>query len=242
MNLVIDVGNTRVKLAVFKEFTLLETFLAPKENFLLKVKDILNARDIRAAILSNVASVENNVLEYLKSKVVLTVVSSTLQLPFINKYKTPETLGADRIALVAAAQHLYYKQNVLIIDAGTCITYDFLTKGNEYLGGAIAPGIKMRFQALHHFTSKLPLLKQEALDNFIGDSTNTAINSGVVNGVIQEIDGVINQYREQFLDFTIVLTGGDTNFLGKQLKNSIFANQNFLLEGLNTLLIYNKSK
>ena len=118
----------------------------------------------------------------------------------------------------------------------------FVDQNATYFGGAISPGIEMRFKALHFFTGKLPLLEKSILDNFIGQNTHESINSGVVNGVIQEIEGVIEQYKQQFNDFTIVLTGGDTNFLSKQLKSSIFANQNFLLEGLNELLIFNKNK
>ena len=117
-----------------------------------------------------------------------------------------------------------------------------MTKNGEYLGGAISPGVEMRYKSLHKFTSKLPLLPINKPENFVGNSTKESINSGVVNGVIQEIEGVINQYEKKYLDLTVVLTGGDTNFLSKQLKSSIFANQNFLLEGLNEILIFNKSK
>ncbi len=113
---------------------------------------------------------------------------------------------------------------------------------SEYLGGAISPGIEMRYKALNSFTSKLPHLEKKAPKNFIGNNTNESIHSGVVNGVIGELEGVINQYKKKYSDLTVVLTGGDTNFLAKQLKSSIFANQNFLLEGLNEILIFNKDK
>ena len=126
-----------------------------------------------------------------------------------------------------------------MIDAGSCITFDLITSKKEYLGGAISPGIKMRFQSLNYFTANLPLLDKEEVTNFIGVNTQESINSGIVNGVLQEIDGVINQYKKKYSHLTVVLTGGDTNFLSKQLKSSIFAHQNFLLEGLNDILIFN---
>ena len=126
-----------------------------------------------------------------------------------------------------------------MIDAGTCITYDFITKQCEYLGGAISLGIQMRYKALHEFTAKLPLLEPNELQNFIGVDTNTSIHSGVINGVSNEIDGIIKQYQKKYQELTVVLTGGDTYFLSKQLKSVIFAHPNFVLEGLHTILIHN---
>ena len=167
------------------------------------------------------------------------VLDSSTKVPFKNLYSSPTTLGIDRIALAAAAVSLYPQKNTLIIDAGTCITYDFVNLKSEYLGGAISPGIDIRYQSLHHYTSKLPKLIKSEAHNLIGTSTSEAIHSGVINGVIHEIEGVIRQYELDFHDLTIVLTGGDTKFLFKQLKNSIFANQNFLLHGLNKILTFN---
>jgi type III pantothenate kinase len=133
----------------------------------------------------------------------------------------------------------YPNNNVLIIDAGTCITYDFITKKNDYLGGAISPGIRIRYKSLHNLTANLPLLDTNLPETLIGNSTESSIHSGVVFGVIKELDGVIDQYREEHQDLTVILTGGDAKFLSNQLKNSIFANSNFLLEGLNFILDYN---
>ena len=144
--------------------------------------------------------------------------------------------------MISAAVNQYPNKNVLVIDAGTCVTFDVVNSKKEYLGGAISLGLKMRFKSLNTFTSKLPLLESSYPKHFIGNSTNSSIQSGVVNGICNEIDGVINQYKEQFRDLTVVLTGGDTYFLAKQLKSSIFANPNFILEGLNTILIYNKDE
>lgn len=242
MNLAIDVGNTRAKMAVFADDKMIELFVFQSSKIVSEIKSIKKKFDINNAIISNVAAIADNKFLKIQNIVPVIKVSSSISTPFYNKYKTPNTLGADRIALVAAAVKNFPQQNVLVIDAGTCITFDFVDTNANYFGGAISLGIAMRFKALHKFTSKLPFLEKKHLDNFIGQNTEECINSGVVNGVIQEIEGVIEQYKQQFKDFTIVLTGGDTNFLSKQLKSSIFANQNFLLEGLNELLIFNKYK
>ena len=164
---------------------------------------------------------------------------SNTKLPFKNLYKTPKTLGVDRMALVSASVNQYPDSNVLIIDAGTCITYDFVNSEGEYLGGAISPGIKLRYQSLNNFTANLPLLEAEIPNGIIGDSTSQAIHSGVINGILRELDGIIAEYQKKYPDLTVILTGGDSNFLSNQLKNSIFANSNFLLEGLNYILEFN---
>jgi len=242
MNLTIDIGNTRVKAAVFKKDTLQDLFIFKKSKIISEIIKITKSYKIEAAMLSSVSKIPDKNLEKLKELIPTSVVSDELKTPFKNLYSTPKTLGVDRIALVFGAVAKYPLHNVLVIDAGTCITFDFVNKEHQYLGGAISPGIAMRYKALNKFTANLPLLKAEIPLNFVGDSTKQSINSGVVNGVVQEIDGVIQQYKNKYCDLTVVLTGGDTNFLSKQLKSSIFANQNFLLEGLNEILIFNKDE
>jgi type III pantothenate kinase len=242
MNLAIDVGNTRVKIAVFEKDKLVELFVFNKTKILSEIKDILKKHEISTGIMSNVASISDSKLKKIKNLVQIHIISSLTEVPFKNLYKTPETLGVDRIALVAGAVTQFSGHNVLVIDAGTCITFDFVNSEGKYIGGAISPGLKMRFNSLNHFTANLPLLEKDDLIDFIGKNTKESMNSGVINGVIQEIDGVINQYKKKFLDLTVVLTGGDTNFLAKQLKSSIFANQNLLLHGLNKILIHNIDK
>lgn len=242
MNIAIDIGNTRVKSAVFEGDKLVKLYVFDKENIIKEIKEIFKKNIISNGIISNVASVSDKMMEELKSIVNLQVVSASSKVPFINLYKTPTTLGVDRIALVVGAVNQFPNKNTLIIDAGSCITFDFVNSKSEYLGGAISPGIKMRFESLHQFTANLPLLHKEEVNSFIGRDTKESMNSGVINGVIQEIEGVINQYQKKYMDLTVVLTGGDTNFLSKQLKSSIFANQNFLLQGLNRILIFNIDK
>jgi len=229
-----------VKLAVYEENSCLDKYSILKKDFLKKIKKILNKYpETKKGIISSVDffSIEEEI--ELRKYLQLTIVSIEMLLPFNNLYKTPKTLGLDRIALIAAAVDQYQNKNVLVIDVGTCVTYDFVNSKNEYLGGAISPGLTIRYEALHNLTAKLPLLKPDDSDYFIGNSTESSIHSGVINGLVNEIDGTIQQYQSTYQDLTIILTGGDTNFLAKKLKSSIFANSNFLLEGLNHLLKIN---
>lgn len=242
MNLAIDVGNTRIKAAVFENSILLKSFVFSKEDLITSISEILENYKIDKGVISAVSKIIDDNLQKLRQLLFLEEINHMTKVPFKNLYATPKTLGIDRICLVTAAVSEFSYKNVLVIDAGTCITYDFINKEKEYLGGAISPGLEMRYKSLPTFTSNLPLLSTKVPENFIGNSTSECIHSGVVNGVIQEIEGVINQYKQEYLDLTVVLTGGDINFLSKQLKSSIFANQNFLLQGLNELLIFNKSK
>ena len=239
MNLIIAAGNTRVKLFVFGDNSLFLKEVCDQNDFEKKIKKIFKKVEISRIIVSSVGALTEIILEKVKNFRDVVVLSHQTKVPFTNLYHSPNTLGVDRIALVSAASVNYPNQNVLTIDAGTCVTFDFINKNNEYLGGAISLGLQMRFKALHHFTNKLPLLDEIKLDSFIGSDTKTSIESGVINGLLIEIDGVINQYKEKFGELTIVLTGGDGYYLSKRLKNSIFANPNFLQEGLNSILTYN---
>ena len=240
MNLIIDVGNSYTKLAVFKEAKLLEKEPVRPSVFLKEVRKIIKKHpEITNAIVSSVGKLKEQDLKALKEQLNVVLLSAKSKLPFKNLYATPSTLGIDRIALVCASVSQFPDKNVLIIDAGTCITYDFIDYKNDYYGGAISPGISLRYKSLNTFTANLPLLDFKAPDNFIGNSTENAIHSGVIYGVINEIKGVIDSYEEKYRDLTVILTGGDAKFLSKQLKSSIFANSNFLLEGLNYILHFN---
>ena len=240
MNLIVDVGNTLVKFAVFQEDELVKKRIVALFEFNKTQKEISkNYPEIKKCILASVGKLPKEMVINLEKRYPVLIVGSNLKFPFENLYKTPTTMGVDRMALVAASVKMYPNSNALIIDAGSCITYDFITDLNMYLGGAISPGIRLRYKSLHNFTANLPLLQTELPDNLIGDTTKGAIHSGVVYGIIKEIDGIIDEYREKYPDLTVILTGGDANFLSKQLKNSIFANSNFLLEGLNFILEYN---
>ena len=240
MNLIVDVGNTLVKFAVFKENHLLfkdSVELSEFENAYKHIKKKFTA--LSSSIISSVGKLDNTSVQLLKKRLDVVELDYSTKLPFENAYKTPKTLGVDRIALVSASVLKFPNVNALVIDAGTCITYDFITHDNIYLGGAISPGIRLRYKSLNNLTANLPLLDTKAPKNITGNSTSSSIHSGVVNGVVKEIDGIIDEYRQKYSDLTVILTGGDANFLSNQLKNSIFANSNFLLEGLNFILEFN---
>ncbi|HET8736779.1 MAG TPA: type III pantothenate kinase [Pricia sp.] len=241
MNLIIDAGNTAVKLAVFDKKKLIFHQTAELGHVARQVKEICDHYPrISHSIVSSFGNLDRKVLAVVAVFCEMHELSSSSKVPFKNLYATPDTLGVDRIALATSAFYHNPKGNALVIDAGTCITYDMVNDHGEYLGGAISPGLNMRYRALHRQTLKLPLLQPEDFTDFIGNATEAGIHSGVINGMCREIDGVIDQYRSRFADLTVILTGGDTQFLSKRLKNTIFAHSNFLLEGLNYLLEYNK--
>jgi len=243
MLLAVDIGNTKIKAAVFEGATLLEKVVLEKEEALDGVKNILKKYPLATqSIMSSVGKEQNELFLYLQQHTVFTLVNHDLAFPFVNKYATPTTLGIDRMVLSAGAVLKYPDVPRLVIDAGTCVTYDFVDAQNNYLGGAISPGIQLRYNAMHNFTAKLPLLYPEMPQSYIGNSTNTAMHSGVINGFLYEIEGFIKQYCEQYEDVKVILTGGDAEFLAKRLKNTIFANSNFLLESLNFLYQYTNKK
>ncbi len=236
MLLAIDVGNTRIKAAVYEGNNTIDFFVIEKESFEKKVSEILKTfPQVNDLWLSSVGNEIDFGFLAFKKEINIKVVSHLTSFPFQNLYETPHTLGVDRMVLAAGATLLFPKQNRLVIDAGTCITYDFIDKQDNYLGGAISPGFRLRFQSLHQFTAKLPLLSLEEINYFVGKSTNKSIYSGVINGIIYEMEGFINRYVKENENFTIILTGGDADFLAKRLKNTIFANSNFLLDSLNQL-------
>lgn len=239
MILAVDIGNTRIKAAVFENNTLLEPFVFEKKELEKNIQTILKKhQSISHLVISSVSDIEKQAFAHLKSLVDINYISHKDKFPFVNCYETPQTLGIDRMVLAAGATLRFPGKNRLVIDAGTCVTYDFIDENNNYLGGAISPGLRLRYEALHNFTAKLPLLTLEKPKNFVAKSTSESIHSGVVNGLVCEIDGFIAQYKEQYSNFIIILTGGDSEFLAKRLKNTIFANSNFLLESLNQTFQY----
>jgi len=236
-NLVIDVGNTLTKLAVFSGNNLLEVQKVGSVH-LAHIQQFVNSFGIKNAIISSVAGMPVDCQKYLSNNVNLVHFSSTMSLPIKNCYRTPETLGSDRVAAAVAANLLYPNSNVLVVDSGTALTYEVITIKAEYLGGAISPGIAMRFKALNSYTSKLPLLNITNTYPFIGSSTVDSIWSGVLNGVVNEVDAYIDSLKIDYPQLEIVFTGGDAFFFDKKLKNSIFVHPNLVLIGLNRILNY----
>ncbi len=243
MNLVVDIGNTLVKLAVFQEGKLLKKKTTLKQDFLKTLGELQNAYpQMEYALISSVVKIPPKWILKVEEKCKLYILTTDLPQVFSNHYGSPATLGHDRIALVSAACDSNPGKNVLVIDVGTCITYDFKNEKEEYFGGAISPGLHMRYHAMHTFTERLPLLEPEEEVSLIGNSTKNSMHTGVIMGITAEIDHMISSYKAQYKQLTVILTGGDAQFLCKQLKNSIFANSNFLLQGLNYILEFNKSQ
>jgi type III pantothenate kinase len=236
-NLILDQGNTRLKAALFKEGILArKTFVSDISVEALKL--FLKNEEVDGVMISSVAG--DDLYQQLRPVYgdKLFLLSHELPLPFQSVYTTPATLGLDRIALAAAALAKFSKQDCLVIDAGTCITYDFIDQSKVYHGGAISPGMQMRYQSLAHYTAKLPEVEHQAPNNLIGDSTVNSIRSGVVNGIIHEMKGTIAAYKERFPEVQVLITGGDLNVFEPLLKNGIFADPDFLLFGLNNILEY----
>ncbi len=241
MNLVVDIGNNFFKLGIFENSNLVFSFFDKNDKIDVEIEKIIRSyTKITSALISNVSSIKiNDILNKLNIKIY--ELDSTFIFPFKLNYKTPESLGNDRLALAAAATILFPNSNNLVIDAGTCITIDFIDNNNRFIGGSISPGVKMRYDSLNHYTANLPLLKNENNFNYPGDSTNASIHAGIIGGVSNEINGFIKQINSRNDKVNVILTGGDAKILSKTLKITIFANQNFILEGLNSILNLNKN-
>ena len=239
MHLAIDIGNSSLKFALFDNEKLSERGIGIQP-----LSAILDHRasTISKAIMASVAD-SGPVTDLLrKFNIPLSTLSHQTKLPIGIDYKTPETLGSDRITLAVAADRIFQGAPALVIGAGTCITYD-LVHDRAYYGGAISPGITMRFQALHHYTARLPRIdwtsyQDSTYDGLTGADTHDSILSGVLNGVTLEIDGTIEQYRRRYSGLRVAVTGGDMGFLVKNLKNDIFARPDMVLEGLNYILLH----
>jgi len=242
MKLVIDIGNTHVKTALFDGSGITDLITTKDISARFLDEFFSKHKKIHSAILASVREEKQEVIDFLSSQIRFIRLDETTPLPFINKYTSPATLGNDRIAAVAGASGLFPNRNVLVIDAGSCITYDFITSGNEYLGGSISPGINMRFSAMHTFTKKLPLIKFKPKEqaDLIGTDTEKSILSGVQNGVLQEVAGIIGIYKKKFGEVKVVVSGGDYKYFDKYLKNNIFASPNIVLTGLNRILDFNE--
>jgi type III pantothenate kinase len=242
MKLAVDIGNSLVKIAVFNRDELIETKIIESFNQEVFLGLLAAFSGISSAIISDVRSSNLSFLEAFKQQIHLIKFDESTNLPIKNLYKTPATLGKDRLAGVIGAADMFSSGSILVIDAGTSITYDFINENREYLGGGISPGISMRFKALNTFTGKLPLVKPEWEKeiSLIGESTETSILSGVQYAVLREVDGMINHYNQQFEKLNVVITGGDYKYFDKYLKNNIFAAPNLVLSGLKKILDFNE--
>lgn len=235
MNLVVDSGNTRIKIGLFKDGELIM-----KKSFLnlTELKDFMLATNANHVLVSSVNHNPAEILSWSNSSGKKISLTSLLPLPIQVAYQTPHTLGMDRLAAVCGAQDLFPNRNCLIIDAGTCINYELLDDQNVYRGGAISPGISMRFEAMHTFTARLPLVSAKEDIQLIGNTTETCLQSGVMNGVLEEVRGIIKQYQVLYPQLTVILCGGDYPFFENRLKPAIFVAPELVLIGLNRILRY----
>ena len=240
-NLVFDIGNTYTKIAVFEgdELVFTDKYQNPDTN---TIHNLLNSYTVNKAIISSVKKDRQAWETILKEKTRLVYFNAEMTTGISNHYLTPTTLGPDRLAAVIGAAYLYPGKGSLVIDAGTCITYDFVDEKANYFGGSISPGLNMRYKALNYYTAALPLINEDAdFNTAYGNDTTTAITSGVQNGVKYELEGFIESYRRQTIELNIILSGGDSIFFAGLLKNSIFApyikNEPYLvLKGLNAAI------
>jgi type III pantothenate kinase len=238
--LCIDFGNTRKKAALFREAELVETAPIeedPAEQIRALVQRWQPQRSILASVVDHAPAIE----ELLSLNTKFHRLSYQSKLSFTSPVGKPETIGADRLALAAAAVKFHPGKNNLVIGMGTCITYNYINRYQEFMGGAISPGMQMRLRALNQFTAKLPLVEADSNVPLIGYDTNSNILSGVVLGIAKEIDGYIDAYRERFRNFNVLLTGGDSVYLASHLKNKIFADPELIFKGLYAISEANNS-
>ena len=243
MNLIIDIGNTLSKVAIFERSTIIETisFSSITQEVLQKIQ--LKYQKLNKAILSSVVHQKKEISNFLEKNFVNFIeLTEHTQIPIKNLYKSKKTLGNDRIALAVGANNIFPNTNVLIIDLGTAITYNFVSAESQYFGGNISPGLQMRFKALNEFTNQLPLLTKKENSSLIGRDTEDAIISGVQNGIVYEIDGYVDHLKLRYPDLKVLFTGGEAFFFDKKIKNIIFVNLNLIFIGLNRILEYNVQK
>ena len=247
MHLCIDIGNTRSKIGVFRHLPkkpdacsdLVDTCVVNEPLQIVHLRNMMRKYPISHSLLSSVTQHSSLINGYLEQYTNFMELNHLTPLPIINRYATPQTLGKDRLAAVVGGNHLYPFSDILVIDAGTCIKYDFLDKTGIYWGGSISPGIQMRFKALHTFTQKLPLVAWQDDAPLTGNSTESSILSGVINGTFAEVDGIIEQYKAKNSDLLVIMTGGDANLFESRFKSRIFAQPNLVLYGLHKILIHN---
>jgi type III pantothenate kinase len=229
-----DFGNTRLKAAIFENEHFSEEIVLPNDE-IETIEKLLAVHSPQKTILSSVIDHNTGIENLLAAKTRFHKVSHLTKSNFTTPVGKPETIGADRLALSAAAVRFYPGKNNLVVALGSCITYNFINQYHAFIGGSISPGMEMRLKAMHAFTAKLPLLQKEWNFPIIGYDTKTNMLSGVIAGITYEIDGFIDEYARKYGNFNAVLTGGDTCYFAGQLKNKIFADPYFLFKGLYAL-------
>ncbi|MBA3649752.1 MAG: type III pantothenate kinase [Chitinophagales bacterium] len=239
MNLALDFGNSFTKLGIFERNNLI-FFQSYKNLSVRNLHEVLKRFPIKTAIISSVVEDSAKIEKYLRRLYHVVEMKSDIPLPLENLYETPGTLGADRIAGIVGGYALFPKNNILVINAGTCITYDIAIANKGYLGGNITPGIDMQLKALHTFTQRLPLVKKQFSEDLLGKSTSSSILTGVMKGTVLEMEGFIKAYKKDYIALKVLLSGGDALMFETQLKTKIFAVPNLVLFGINKILTMNE--
>ena len=229
--LCLDFGNTRLKAAIFNGDKI-ETVITLPDDAVESIEQLVSAYNPGKSILSSVINHNPEIENLLAAKTKFHLLNHLSKLPFSTPVGKPETIGADRLALCAAAVHFYPAKHNLVIGLGTCITYNFVNKFHEFLGGGISPGLEMRLKSVNYYTAKLPLVKADSNVPLIGYDTATNILSGVILGIVYELNGFIDEYASKFDNFNVLLTGGDITYLASHLKNKIFADPDLIFKGL----------
>lgn len=231
ITLCFDFGNTRKKVAVFKKDAI-EEILNLKDDTTESIQSLIAKYQPQKSILSSVIEHNPAMEDLLASTTKFHKLSHLTKVAFTTPVGKPETIGADRLALTAAAVHYYPDKNNFVIGLGTCVTYNFINKYHEFVGGAISPGLEMRLKSLNYYTAKLPLIAADSNIPLMGYDTRTNILTGVVLGMAKEIDGFIDAYEEKYGNFNVLLTGGDIVYLASHLKKKIFADPDLIFKGL----------
>lgn len=238
MNLLIDIGNSKSKIAITKDYTILNE-IHSSSKLIKKIMELFSNYKITHSSLSNVSIPNIELIEFLKTNSYFFDLKKNNHLPFKNPYKEG-LVGDDRLALVCAAHKDYPNENVLIIDIGTCITYDIKTKNNEYLAGGISPGIKLRFDSINQGTFLIKKIKPNYPKDLKAYDTESSVNIGTLIGVQLEIEGFIKKYSSQYANLKVIITGGDSIYLSGIIKNTIFTSSNYVFKGLEYLIETNK--
>ena len=239
MNLLIDIGNTRIKFAIASD-QIVETGFLPEFSEIEIDKLIRQKGGFNSCIVSAVRDLDQCMINNIKTRFSnFLILDENTMIPVKNNYQSKSSLGKDRLAAIVGAHNIFNKSHVLVIDFGTAVTFDLLEGENGYMGGTISPGLSTRFRALNEFTGKLPLFDKKETDLFIGTDTESAIITGVQNGMIFETQGYISYLEKKYPGLKVILTGGDADFFAKYLKSTIFAEPNLVFIGLNTILQYN---
>jgi len=236
LNLCVDIGNTTAKAGIFENGVMVKEHMQLSDRAIIRLAKQLKPS---AAIIASVRKGVRRVIQEVEAQTKTVVLKHDIRLPFVNNYGTPETLGVDRMAAVAGAVNLYPGQACLIIDVGTCITYDLVDSEGVYHGGGISPGVEMRLRAMHKFTSKLPLIMPGEKPELIGKTTRECMLSGAMIGTEAEVQGIIDRYTQYFPHLSIIFCGGGAQFFESKIKGHIFAIPNLVLIGLDQILTIN---